>query len=268
MGMKADEALYQAGAELRGEVLGRERLQQALRDEDDLDVFYHLYGHECCYGQVWSRDGLPRLERALAIAAMLAAQGPGSETLRVHTRGCIRAGATRAHLRQVLAMVTWYAGVPVGSQATANMRAALKTIPEPAAGEAAVSTPPTNLLENGKALRQRVLGKAAAAHEPADSPAYAAHERMQETHYFGVLWSNTDLTLKQRVLVLLGVMCGSNRMDDAELWFGAALRLGCTSEELEELLLSAGAYCGELSYTRGRRALQAALRTQASDSKS
>src|SRR5690606_38978890 len=99
MGMKADEGLYERGAALRAEVLGPERLQQALRDEDDLDVFYHLYGHECCYAQVWSRDGLSRLERALSIAAMLAAQGPSSETLRVHTRGCIRAGATRAHLR-------------------------------------------------------------------------------------------------------------------------------------------------------------------------
>lgn len=261
MGMKADEGLYERGAALRAEVLGPERLQQALRDEDDLDVFYHLYGHECCYAQVWSRDGLSRLERALSIAAMLAAQGPSSETLRVHTRGCIRAGATRAHLRQVLAMVTWYAGVPVGSQATTNVRAALQTIPEAAGLAQAVSTPPTNLAENGRALRQKILGETADTGSTGDS-AHAAHARMLDSHYFGVLWSNTDLSLKQRVLVLLGVIFGSNRLDDAEQWFAAALRLGCSSDELEEFLLSAGAYCGELCYARGRRALQAALQSR------
>ena len=68
--------------------------------------------------------------------------------------------------------------------------------------------------------------------------------------------------LKQRVLVLLGVIFGSNRLDDAEQWFAAALRLGCSSDDLEEFLLSAGAYCGELCYARGRRALQAALQSR------
>ena len=60
-----DPDLYQIGAELRAEVLEREHLEQALRGEDDLDVFYHLYGNECAYAQVWAHDGL---ERALSDA--------------------------------------------------------------------------------------------------------------------------------------------------------------------------------------------------------
>ena len=40
-----------------------------------------------------------------------------------------------------------------------------------------------------------------------------------ESHYFGVLWGNQDLSLQQRCLVLLGVLCGANRMHDAEIWF-------------------------------------------------
>jgi len=217
MSFQADQALYRMGAELRADVLGRERLEQALRDEDDLDVFYHLYGHECAYAQVWARDGLPRLERALAIAAMLAALGPDSETLRVHTRGCIRAGATRAQLRQVLAMVTWYAGVPVGSLATATVRTALQKIPEPVAGIPAgePARPAADLATSGRALRQKILGTP--VDDPASSSAaHRAHERIQDTHYFGVLWSNPDLTLKQRVLVLIGVICGCNRIADAQ----------------------------------------------------
>ena len=54
-------------------------------------------------------------------------------------------------------------------------------------------------------------------------------------------------------------MCGSNRLHDAETWFGAALRLGYQPHELEEVVLSAGAYCGELTYSRARQALAAAI---------
>ena len=125
-----DPHLYKLGAELRAEVQGPQRLSQALRDEDDLDEFYHLFGHECCYAQVWSRSGLSRLERALTTFSMIAALGPSSDTLRVHVRGATRSGCSRAQLRQVLAMVTWYAGVPVGQQATATVRAPLKDLPE------------------------------------------------------------------------------------------------------------------------------------------
>jgi 4-carboxymuconolactone decarboxylase len=262
MALFGDPELYRLGAQLRGEILGRERLEQALRDEDDLDEYYHLYGHECAYAQVWSREALPRLDRALVIAAMLAALGPKSETLRVHTRGCIRTGATRAHLRQVLAMVTWYSGVPVGSQATATMRAALQDIPEPGARQRAVNpkadATPTDLARQGRELRQRVLGEIS-ADDDSRSEAHQAHARIQDTHYFGVLWANGDLTLRQRALVLIGVMCGSNRLHDAETWFAAALRVGCQQEEIEEVLLSAAIYCGELTYASARKALLSAV---------
>jgi alkylhydroperoxidase/carboxymuconolactone decarboxylase family protein YurZ len=132
MKFAADTELYELGARLRGEIQGPERLSQALRDEDDLDEFYHLYGHECCYAQVWARDTLSRLERSLVTFSMIAALGPQSGTLGVHVRGAVRNGCTRAHLRQVLAMLTWYAGVPTGCQATETVRKALKSIPESA----------------------------------------------------------------------------------------------------------------------------------------
>ena len=260
MSFVGDPHLYKLGAALRAEVQGPQRLSQALRDEDDLDEFYHLFGHECCYAQVWSRGGLSRLERALTTFSMIAALGPSSDTLRVHVRGATRSGCSRAQLRQVLAMVTWYAGVPVGQQATATVRAALKDLPEAEAArvpDAAPAASSGDLIERGRDLRLRILGKSRADAKVTET--HSAHERMLDSHYFGVLWSNTDLSLKHRCLVLLGIMCGSNRLHDAEMWFGAALRLGYQPEELEEVVLSAGAYCGELTYSRAREALAAAV---------
>lgn len=255
-----DLELYQRGAQLRGEILGRERLEQALAKEDDLDEFYHLFGHECCYAQVWSRNGITRKDRSLAIVSMLAALGPGSETLQVHVRGAIRNGCSRAQLRQILAMVTWYAGVPVGSMATVTIRVALNKVPEAEArsSEASISDAAGDLAERGRQIRKKLFGEQTPG-ATSESGAHAAHERALDTHYFGVLWSNMDLTLKERCFVLLGVMCGSNKMDDAELWIGAALRAGCQREEIEEILLSAAFYCGELIYAGARRALLAVL---------
>lgn len=263
MSYVGDPDLYKLGAQLRGEVQGPARLSQALRDEDDLDEFYHLYGHEVCYAQVWSREGLSRLERALATFSMIAALGPASDTLRVHVRGVLRSGCSRAQIRQVVAMVTWYVGVPAGQQATATVRAALSDIPEAAVGQSPVSEAPATseaLVARGRELRLRVLGQSASNAEATDTQ--RAHERMVDSHYFGVLWSNADLTLKHRCLVLLGVMCGSNRMHDAQTWFGAALRLGYSPQELEEVVLSAGAYCGELTFSHARQALDAAVRAR------
>lgn len=255
----ADPNLYNLGARLRGEIQGPERLSQALRDEDDLDEFYHLYGHECCYAQVWVRDSLSRLERSLVTFSMIATLGPQSSTLGVHVRGALRNGCTRAQLRQILAMVTWYAGVPTGAQATETVRKALKSIPEADKQTASSPRPSTegvDLVVRGQELRHRVLGDWL---EDKTQSSHGAHERMQDSHYFGVLWSNEDLTLKHRCLVLLGVLCGANRLNEAPTWFSAALRLGCTAEELEEVVLSAAAYCGELVYTPLRKALLGVL---------
>jgi 4-carboxymuconolactone decarboxylase len=266
MSLVGDPGLYKLGAELRGAVQGTERLSQALRDEDDLDEFYHLFGHEVCYAQVWSRDGLSRLERALATFTMIATMAPASSTLRVHVRGALRSGCTRAHLRQVLAMITWYAGVPVGCQATETVRATLAVLQEnqtPEESLASINEPvdaSVDLVARGQEIRRSLFG---AQPERSDtSTAHQAHERMIDSHYFGVLWSNADLTLKQRCLVLLGVMCGSNRMNDAQTWFAAALRLGYQPAELGEVVLSAGAYCGELTYSHAQQALTAAIAAQ------
>jgi 4-carboxymuconolactone decarboxylase len=256
MAFVGDSELYELGLKLRTEIVGPERVKQALGDEDDLDEYFHLFGHECAHAQVWSREALPRKQRSLVTVAMLATLGPSSGTLRVHARGAIRNGCTRADLRQILAMVTWYAGVPVGGEATRTVRSALE--PEEQAG---VSIPTrrsgqTGLRERGRTVRERILGaqETATAHG-----AHDAHERIQETHYFGILWTDGDLSVPDRCLVLIGILLGANRLDDAETWFAVALHAGCKGEELEEVLLTASIYCGELIYGPARRALEGAL---------
>jgi 4-carboxymuconolactone decarboxylase len=262
MSFVGDRQLYELGAQLRAEVQGPERVNQALRDEDDLDEFYHLFGHECCYARVWSRNSLSRKERALATFAMIATLGPASGTLRVHTRGAIRSGCGRAQIRQVLAMVTWYAGVPVGQLATETVRRALKEVPEQEARRPAPlgAGPGTvDLASRGREIRARVLGPSTRA---SASGAVQAHEDMLDSHYFGVLWANEDLSLRERCLVVLGVMCGARSLDDAEQWFGAALRLGYTVEQMEDFALNSAAYCGELSYARLIQALASAVKAR------
>jgi 4-carboxymuconolactone decarboxylase len=258
MAFVGDSELYELGLKLRTEIVGPERVKQVLGNEDDLDEYFHLFGHECAHAQVWSREALPRKQRSLATVAMLATLGPSSGTLRVHARGAIRNGCTRADLRQILAMVTWYAGVPVGSEATRTVRAALES-----EGRAGVSIPTGRSGGRGCASAEGccVSESSERSRLPPAHGAHDAHERIQETHYFGILWSDGDLAVPDRCLVLIGILLGANRLDDAETWFAVALRAGCKAEELEEVLLTASIYCGELIYGRARCALVAALAT-------
>lgn len=258
MSLIGSSELSQLGIALRTRILSNDRVDQALAHEDDLDEFYHLFGHECCYAQIWSRELLAPSTRSLVTVAMLAVQGPLSETLGVHIRGALRNGCTRAELRQVLAMVTWYAGVPVGSAATKTVRAALAKAPEAQASATlrkSVCLDGVDLVARGRELRLRLLGPQASEQSKAASGAHETYLRMRDGHYFGVLWSNEDLSLKQRCLVLLGVIFGASRYDDLKTWLRAAIRVECSAEELEEVLLTASAYCGALSYERARETL-------------
>ncbi|MDO8276517.1 MAG: carboxymuconolactone decarboxylase family protein [Burkholderiaceae bacterium] len=104
MSLIGSSELSQLGIALRTKILSNDRVDQALAHEDDLDEFYHLFGHECCYAQIWSRELLAPSTRSLVTVAMLAVQGPLSETLGVHIRGALRNGCSRATARKSVSL--------------------------------------------------------------------------------------------------------------------------------------------------------------------
>lgn len=77
-----------------------------------------------CYGEVIGRPGLDLKTRELSTVAALAALGHAQPQLKVHVRGALNVGATRAEIVEVLLQTAVYAGFPAALNAVASAREA------------------------------------------------------------------------------------------------------------------------------------------------
>jgi len=117
--MAADDA----GPQRRGRAQGRkaERLQAALVD---LDPTLGRWADEHIFGDVWEGDALAFEDRMLVAITALAALGRRNQ-LRNYLHGALQDGRTPDELREVMRMLTVYAGFPVAIEAMAELDAAL-----------------------------------------------------------------------------------------------------------------------------------------------
>ena len=125
----ADESrkdLYETGLSIRREVLGREYVDNSLKNATDFNRPFQELVSEYCWGAVWSRPGLTRRERSMLNLAMLTALGRTHE-VELHVRGALNNGMTPAEIIEVLLQTTIYCGVPA---ALDSYRVASKVIAE------------------------------------------------------------------------------------------------------------------------------------------
>jgi 4-carboxymuconolactone decarboxylase len=102
---------YEKGLQVRREVLGDAHVEGSLAQVSDFSRPIQEFVTEYCWGEVWSRDGLPRATRSLINIAMLTALNRSHE-LGVHVRGAINNGVTEQEIQEVLLQTAIYAGVP------------------------------------------------------------------------------------------------------------------------------------------------------------
>jgi 4-carboxymuconolactone decarboxylase len=250
MALVINQRLHQEGAALRKKILGEEHVRHALTNEDDLIEFHHLLGHECAYALVWPRTELEPKIRSLVTVAMLATLTPRGESFKAHMRGALINGASRAELRQVLAMISFYLGAGIGTEAIITAREVLSgdTVngqkSQPAiAGDKVV--PFEEIRDTGRKLMSSLFGNENSFTRAAsDNEGNAVYENIKSDYYFGVLWSHPDLALRVRMLVVLGILCAGNRQAQLNSYLRAAQRLGCSHSEIKEVFLTACIYCG------------------------
>lgn len=118
--------MYEAGLAVRREVLGEEYVDRALANADDFSLPFQEFITEHCWGDIWTRPGLPRQTRSLLNVAILTALSKPAE-LELHVRGALRNGCTREEIFETLLQATVYCGVPAGVEA---MRAAQRALAE------------------------------------------------------------------------------------------------------------------------------------------
>jgi 4-carboxymuconolactone decarboxylase len=111
-----DTPAFARGLEVRRAVLGAEYVDASLARADDFMADFQKLVTESCWGDIWTRPGLPRKQRSMLNLAMLTALNRPAE-LRLHLRGALNNGVTREEIKEVLLQSCIYCGIPAGLDA-------------------------------------------------------------------------------------------------------------------------------------------------------
>ena len=102
---------YEEGLQVRREVLGHAHVDKSLSQVSEFARPMQELVTEYCWGEVWTRPGLPRATRSMLNLAMLTALNRSHE-LGVHVRGALTNGVTEEEIQEVLLQTAIYVGVP------------------------------------------------------------------------------------------------------------------------------------------------------------
>src|SRR5882757_10955630 len=98
---------------LFGEADVAERMAAAGKFGEPLQNIINAY----VYGDVWERPGLSDVMRSLVMLGITAASSKPAE-FRVHAKGALANGCTKAQVQDVLLLVAMYCGVPAAIETT------------------------------------------------------------------------------------------------------------------------------------------------------
>jgi 4-carboxymuconolactone decarboxylase len=116
---------FKQGLETRKQVLGEEYVDRSVASADEFTWPMQQLVTEYCWDEIWNRPGLDRRSRSILNLGMLAALNRPHE-LKVHVRGAINNGLTKAELTEIFLQVAIYCGVPAAIDSFRNAREVLK----------------------------------------------------------------------------------------------------------------------------------------------
>ena len=112
----ADEEMHQTGMNIRKEIFGADVVERRMASAGEFGAPLQKLINQYAYGEIWSREALPRKMRSLLVLAMMCAANRPHE-LRIHLRGAITNGCSREEIREVLLQVAIYCGIPASLDA-------------------------------------------------------------------------------------------------------------------------------------------------------
>ena len=109
---------YDAGMQVRREVLGDEHVDRATERVTDVDRDFQDLVTRYAWGGIWTRPGLDRRSRSMVTLTALVA-GRHFDELEFHVRAALRNGLGREEIVEVLLHTAVYCGVPAANSAFA-----------------------------------------------------------------------------------------------------------------------------------------------------
>ena len=119
-------------------------------------------------------------------------------------------------------------------------------------------------VRQGLATRRSVLGEAYVSRtlerpaEPGDD-----QQHLLTGQVWGTLWNREALDRRSRSLVTIALLVAGGHGDELEAHVLGGLRNGLTPEEITEVVIHSGAYCGAPVGLAGMRRVKAALAREA-----
>ncbi|KVP35247.1 4-carboxymuconolactone decarboxylase [Burkholderia ubonensis] len=111
-----DQQRYEAGMKVRRAVLGDAHVDRSIENRTEVTEEFQNLITRYAWGEIWTRDGLPRQTRSLLTIAMMVALNRGEE-LALHLRAARNNGVTRDEIKEVLLQTAIYCGVPAANSA-------------------------------------------------------------------------------------------------------------------------------------------------------
>jgi 4-carboxymuconolactone decarboxylase len=111
-----DEERYDQGMAVRREVLSDAHVDRATAATTALTADWQNFITRVAWGDVWSRPGLDRRSRSIAVLTALIALGH-EEEFEMHLHAAVRNGLTVDEIREVILQSAIYCGVPAANTA-------------------------------------------------------------------------------------------------------------------------------------------------------
>ena len=112
----SDGERYAQGMRTRREVLSDAHVDRAIASTTEVTADFQDLITRYAWGDIWSRPGLDRRSRSVAVLSSLIAHGHHEE-LAMHVRAALRNGLTVDEIREVILQSAIYSGVPAANSA-------------------------------------------------------------------------------------------------------------------------------------------------------
>jgi 4-carboxymuconolactone decarboxylase len=127
--------LYARGLRRRKKMFGDAEVEQRMAAAGEFGAPLQNIINAYVYGDVWERSGLPDDIRSLVMLGITAASNKPAE-FRVHAKGALANGCTKAQVQDVLLLVAMYCGVPAAIETNRIAAEIFTDTPEPASDPA------------------------------------------------------------------------------------------------------------------------------------
>jgi len=111
-----DRRRWEQGMTVRRAVLSDAHVDRAIANPTDLTADFQDFITRYAWGDIWSRPGLERRMRSVAVITSLIAHGHHEE-LAMHLRAGLRNGLTVDEIKEVILQSAVYSGVPSANTA-------------------------------------------------------------------------------------------------------------------------------------------------------